>query len=178
MPSAQRAARGLAVVEQFLAQPEYERATTLMMFLSLPLEIDTAPIAIRAWEDGKRVLAPLVDWEQKRMIPIEIRSLTDDVRTDDHGVRVPIDGQPIPIAEIDLVVVPGIGFDPSGNRLGRGGGFYDRFLSHRNFHGHACALALDEQVIEAVPFDEKDVRVSLIVTDRRVIRARASGANR
>jgi len=169
--------RGRAIVDRFLAQPEFDQAGTIMMYLSIPPEVDTAAIAIRAWEEGKRVLAPLVDWEQKRMIPVEIGSLSDDVRTDRHGVRVPVDGVPIPIGDIDLVVVPGIAFDGQGNRLGRGGGYYDRFLSHRDYRASSCALAFDEQVVDSVPHDDRDMRVSLLISDTRLLRfSNASGA--
>lgn len=150
--------------------PEYRRAEIVMIFLSMPREVDTSQIALRCWNDMKRVLAPKVSWEQRRMLPIEIRSLISDVHRGILGIREPLDGLPIPVADIDLVIVPGLGFDEEGNRLGRGRGFYERFLSHRDFRGVACALALEDQVVAAVPSDETDVRVHLVVTDARVRR--------
>jgi 5-formyltetrahydrofolate cyclo-ligase len=136
--------------------------------------VDTTTIALRAWGDSKRVLAPQVSWEQKRMLPIEIRSLTDDVRRDAMGLREPIDGPPIPVGEIDLVIVPGLGFDEQGNRLGRGRGFYDRFLLHRDFRAKACALAFEDQVVAEVPIDENDAKMDLLVTDAKLRRFRKS----
>ena len=153
-----------------VAQPEYQRAEVLMLFLSLPTEVNTAPLALRAWQDGKRVLAPRVTWEQRRMIPVEIRSLTEDIEETRGSLRQPVQGEPVPIAMIDLVVVPGLGFDVRGNRLGRGRGFYDRFLANPDFVGTTCALSLEEQVVEAVPTDTHDIRVNMIVTDRQVRR--------
>ena len=86
------------------------------------------------------------------------------------GIREPIEGPPLPLSEIDLVIVPGLGFDEEGNRLGRGRGFYDRFLSHPNFHGVSCAVAFEEQVFESIPVDPADVRMDMLVTDVKVRR--------
>ena len=141
-----------------------------MIFLSLPTEVDTTPVALRAWQERKRVLAPKVSWNQRRMLPVEIRSLTDDVAETNMGIREPAAGQPFPIAHIDLVIVPGIGFDEFGNRLGRGRGFYDRFLAHPEFEGVSCALALELQVTTTVPVGPLDRAVDMLVTDQTVRR--------
>ncbi|HNQ21748.1 MAG TPA: 5-formyltetrahydrofolate cyclo-ligase [Phycisphaerae bacterium] len=71
---------------------------------------------------------------------------------------------------VDLMVVPGLGFDEYGNRLGRGRGFYDRFLAHPEFAGIACALAFEEQVCPTIPAGPLDRRVSMLVTDAKVRR--------
>ena len=147
--------------------PEYVRAEVIMVFLSLPNEIDTTPIVLRAWQDHKRVLAPKVSWNQRRMIPVEIRSLTEDLQISHFGIREPVAGIPFPISLIDLVIVPGLGFDEFGNRLGRGRGFYDRFLAHPEFAGTACGLAFEEQLCPNLPAGPLDRRVSLLVTDER-----------
>jgi 5-formyltetrahydrofolate cyclo-ligase len=104
------------------------------------------------------------------MLPIEIHSLTSDVHHGLLGVREPVEGMPVPVSDIDLVIVPGLGFDEHGNRLGRGRGFYDRFLSHRDFRAVACALAFEEQIVPAVPAGASDVRMHMLVTDQRVVR--------
>jgi 5-formyltetrahydrofolate cyclo-ligase len=166
---AERSARACNLL---LGQPEYARAESIMIYLSMPQEVDTAAIAVRAWEDLKRVLAPRVAWEQRRMHPVEIHSLASST-TEQDGVGIrqpPSDGQVLPVSEIDLIIVPGLGFDESGNRLGRGRGFYDRFLGHRDFRGIACALAFEEQVLPQVPSEALDVKVDMLVTDVRVRR--------
>ncbi len=151
-------------------QPEFERCETVMVFLSLPTEINTAPLVLRAWQDGKRVLAPRVSWEQRRMMPVEIRSLTEDIEDTQWNLRQPLQGDPVPLSMIDLVVVPGLGFDRAGNRLGRGRGFYDRFLAHSEFAGSTCAVAFEEQIVEAIPADPHDIRVDMLITDQHVRR--------
>lgn len=162
--------RSLRACHRLFQQKEYVKAEVVQVFLSLPTEIDTAPIVLRAWQDRKRVLAPKVSWEQRRMLPVEIRSLTEDLTVSALGVREPAAGVPIPISLIDLVIVPGLGFDGFGNRLGRGRGFYDRFLAHPEFKGVACGLAYEEQFTTAIPVGPLDRQVDMLVTDEKVRR--------
>jgi 5-formyltetrahydrofolate cyclo-ligase len=170
IPPETRHAKSVAVCERLLETPEYRLARTVMIFLSTPTEVDTSGIALDAWRRDKRVAAPRVSFEQRRMAAIEIDSLSSGLHTIALGVREPIDGQLIPPGELDLVFVPGLAFDEQGNRLGRGQGFYDRFLSQPAFAGVSCAVAFEEQVLPAVPHEEHDVRVRMLVTDRRVLR--------
>ncbi|MDO8629476.1 MAG: 5-formyltetrahydrofolate cyclo-ligase, partial [Phycisphaerales bacterium] len=151
-------------------QSEYTKAEVVMVFLSLPTEIDTSPIVLHCWQKRKRVLAPKVSWNQRRMLPVEIRSLTDDLVVAGMGIREPIAGIPFPISLIDLVIVPGLGFDEYGNRLGRGRGFYDRFLAHPDFHGVACGLAFERQFLPQIPVGPLDRHVDMLVTDTSVRR--------
>jgi 5-formyltetrahydrofolate cyclo-ligase len=141
-----------------------------MVFLSLPTEIDTTPLVLHAWRDHKRVLAPKVSWEQRRMLPIEIQSLSDDVSESPLGIREPAQGVPIPVGSIDLAIVPGLGFDRHGHRIGRGRGFYDRFLAHRDWQGVSCGFAIQEQIVEQVPVTDKDVGVNMLITDAEINR--------
>jgi 5-formyltetrahydrofolate cyclo-ligase len=170
IPEAQLQARSAAACRLLCEQDEYRRAEILMLFLSAPHEVDTRQLALQAWADIKRVLAPRVSWDQRRMLPIEIHSLASDVEDGYMGIREPVEGMPVPVSDIDLVVVPGLGFDEHGNRLGRGRGFYDRFLSHPDFRGVSCALALEEQVVPSIPVGPSDVCVDMLVTDVKVRR--------
>jgi 5-formyltetrahydrofolate cyclo-ligase len=162
--------RSAAACRLLFETDEYRRADVIMIFLSTTHEVDTSSIAIQAWRDSKRVLAPRVSWEQRRLLPVEIKSLTTDVEPGQMGIRQPAEGMPVPVLDIDLVVVPGLAFDERGNRLGRGRGFYDRFLSHKDLQAVACAVALEEQVVPEVPVGEFDKRMDMLVTDVRVRR--------
>lgn len=162
--------RSLRAAHRLFEQPEYIKAEIVMVFLPLPNELDTTPIVLRSWQDRKRVLAPKVAWNQRRMLPLEIRSLTDDLVVSTMGIREPVTGIPFPISLIDLVIVPGLAFDEYGNRLGRGRGFYDRFLAHPEFEGVACGVALEEQVSKRLPVGPLDRPVDMLITDERVRR--------
>ncbi len=153
-------------------RPEFIRSEVVMVYLSRPAEVDTTSLVLRCWQDHKRVLVPKVSWEQRRMLPVEMRSLSDATTVSELGVREPESGAPFPISLIDLVIVPGLAFDEYGNRLGRGRGFYDRFLAHPEFRGIACGLAFEVQLTPAVPVGPLDRSVDLLVTDTTVRRFR------
>lgn len=170
VPAQQVGIQSVRACQRLVEQPEYRRAEIMMVFLSLPGEIDTTALVLKAWQDRKRVLAPKVSWEQRRMIPIEIRSLTHDLTITGMGLREPATGTPIPLPIIDLVIVPGLGYDVYGNRLGRGRGFYDRFLANPEFAGVACGLAFEQQFVEEIPAGSLDRPVDLLITDEKVRR--------
>jgi 5-formyltetrahydrofolate cyclo-ligase len=150
--------------------PEFAAARVVMLYLSMPTEVDTSPLALKCWQAGKTVVVPKVSWDQRRMLPVEISSLTDHVTTSGPGVREPIGGKPVPVDLIDLVVVPGLGFSEKGYRIGRGMGFYDRFLAQGEFIGISCGLAFDEQIVADLPVLDHDIPLSMLVTDRGVRR--------
>jgi len=170
VPPDTMAQRSRLAAARLFGEPEYRRAEVIMVYLALPQEADTTNIVLQAWQDHKRILAPQVSWESRQMIPVEIRNLDADVASNEMGFREPVRGLPFPIELIDLVVVPGLGFDPAGNRLGRGRGFYDRFLSRPEFKGVSCGFAIEDQLVESIPAGPQDVRVNMLVTDAAVRR--------
>lgn len=170
----QRHAKSQAVCRQVIDSPEFAAATVVMLYLSMSQEVDTAPIALRAWQDGKTVAVPKVFMSDRSMLPVEIQSLDTGMNTTPVGVREPDVGQPIPIEIIDLVLVPGLGFSQSGERIGRGGGFYDRFLALTSFQGATCGLAFEEQVLESLPTLPHDQRLNMLVTDTGIRRFHAA----
>ncbi len=166
----QRHARSMQAWRLLTEQPEYQRAEVIMVFLSLPTEAETVGLVLQAWEDRKRVLAPRVSWDQRRMIPVEIQSLEQDVVQTVTGPLEPIKGVPFPVEYIDMVIVPGLGFDLLGNRLGRGRGFYDRFLALPDIQAVSCGLAFEDQVVPTLPIGPGDMQVDMLVTDQKVRR--------
>ncbi len=165
-----RNARSRAVSTRVAATPEWAKASVVMLYLATPQEVDTSELALQAWQAGKTVVVPKVSWNQRRILPTEINSLGTEMTTSGQGIREPIAGNPMPVDDIDLVLVPGLGFDRRGNRIGRGMGFYDRFLSQDGFLGLTCGVAFAEQVIDAVPMHEHDVPLGMLVTDRDIVR--------
>ena len=82
------------------------------------------------------------------------------------GVREPgADCPLISLNQLDLILVPGVTFDLTGHRLGRGKGFYDRLLA--GFCGHKCGVAFEAQIVAAVPAEPHDVLVNSILTPTR-----------
>ncbi len=100
------------------------------------------------------------------MLPTEITSLHDQMTSTGPGIREPLTGRPMPVEFIDMVLVPGLGFTDNGYRIGRGMGFYDRFLAQPEFVGVSCGLAFDEQIVEQLPLLDHDVPLSMLITDK------------
>jgi 5-formyltetrahydrofolate cyclo-ligase len=140
-----------------------------MMYLSLPHEADTSEAILQAWQLGKIVAVPKISWQQRHMIPVQINSLETGFSTEASGLRNPIGGAPVPFEEIDLVVTPALGFDRKGNRLGRGGSFYDRFFANKELKAPRCGFAFAEQVVDLIPVTERDEPVDFLVTDEEII---------
>jgi len=175
MPAEAAAELSAAACESLLALEEYARARSVMLYAPIPGEVDCRPIAVAGWKDGKKVLLPRVTWSPRRMVAVPVHSLDHPVVTGRNGLREP-EGQPVAIEEIDLIVVPGLAYDRHGNRLGRGGGFYDRFLARPGLAAHTCGLAFSIQVVGNIPVHPNDYPVKVLVTDKEVLRFNNGGS--
>ena len=169
MTPEQRIQKSKKACQNLIATEQFQKASTIMMYLSLPYEADVSEAILCAWQLGKMVVAPKISWQQRHMLPVEINSLDTGFSTKVSGLRNPVKGQPIPFEDIDLVVAPGLGFDRKGNRLGRGGSYYDRFFANENTRAVRCAFAFSEQMCDLVPTNDRDEPVDFIVTDEEVI---------
>ncbi len=158
--------------QYLVATEEFKGASVVMLYLSLPHEVDTTSAILQAWQQEKTVAVPKVSWQQRHMIPVEINSLEVRLSTEASGLRNPITGVPIPPEEIDLVVTPGLAYDKTGNRLGRGGSFYDRFFSSKHLDAVKCGISFGVQLVESVPMDPHDIPVYMIITEDGVIKCK------
>lgn len=156
--------------QKLVTLPAFREAATIMMYLALDYEADTEVAVREAWRLGKTVVVPKVVWEEKYMVPVQIDSLDGDFDNGPiAGLRNPVaDGQ-TPLGQIDLVVVPALGFDRQGHRLGHGGGYYDRFFADKHVTALRCGFGFCEQVVDAVPVFDTDQSLDLIVTDEYIV---------
>ncbi len=155
---------------RLVRQEEYRRARTVMLFLPMSEEADVGLVAQAAWGNGKTVLAPRIDWASRTIAPVEIASLSRGVDTSRLGVPNPPIGKVWRPADVDLIVAPALAIDRRGNRLGRGGGYYDRFLAQEGLRAVTCALVFAEQLLDELPRLPHDRSVDMVVTDREVLR--------
>ena len=160
----QRTHAGGIITAQVLL--ELKRAGTVMLYASMPEEIDLFPLMEKLISAEKRIALPEITgrgtMEARELAAMD--ALIDgafDIPTPD-----PARGAQIPPEEIDVVIVPGAAFDADGGRLGLGGGYYDRFLP-RAVHAERLVLAFDFQIVPAVPMAAWDARVDQILTERR-----------
>ena len=168
MTDEQRSEKSKKACRNLVSTRQFQNAAVVMMYLSLPHEVDTSEAILSAWQLGKTVLVPKVSWQQRHMIPVQINSLETDFSTEASGLRNPITGVPMPLEDIDLVVTPALGFDGKGNRLGRGSSYYDRFFANAELKATRCGFAFAEQRVETIPVAEHDEPVGFLVTDEGV----------
>jgi len=155
--------------ENLVKTAQFQKASVVMLYLTIPYEIDASEAIISAWQMNKAVAVPKVSWEQRHMIPVQIHTLETEPAWQGSRLHNPMVGQPIALEEIDLVVAPGLGYDSNGNRLGRGGTYYDRFFASAELTAWRCGFAFSEQRVDSIPMDSHDQKVDFLVTDEEVI---------
>lgn len=157
-----------AIASQVESLADYQDATTVLFYASMPSELSLDGLIERAIIAGKIVCVPAVDWDSKTMSAVQIESLDNNLQIGRYGLRTPCsDCKPLPDAHISLALIPGLGFDPQGNRLGRGAGFYDRWIGDRLKNGGPLSLVgvcFDEQLVERIPTDPHDQPMDRVVT--------------
>ncbi|MFH1691852.1 MAG: 5-formyltetrahydrofolate cyclo-ligase, partial [Candidatus Omnitrophota bacterium] len=127
----QRLRKSFEISEKLFALKDFVKAKTILFYLSFDGEVDTLRMIKDSMKQGKRVAVPVIQKEHKKIIPSLVEELDSELKIGPYGVRHPKDEhiRPITAERLDLVIVPGLAFDEAGNRLGRGMGYYDRFLS-------------------------------------------------
>jgi 5-formyltetrahydrofolate cyclo-ligase len=186
---AEAAARSRAAAGLMGSIPEYREAGIVLVFLSMPGEIDTRSLIEFALDAGKRLAVPRIEYADSGSSDIAFVELEADFASwprDRFGIPEPSpDSRRLALDDLirpeALVVVPGLAFDRGMRRLGRGKGYYDRFIKSVRVAGksvsgfHFCGYGYSVQVTEQVPADDGDELLDLIVTDEEIIRPRAIG---
>ncbi len=147
------------------------RGRGVSSFMPLRAEKSRRSPLIERWiEEGRKVILPRVEGDV--MTLVEMDGL-DDLGPGYRGLLEPRPGagRKVPWKEVEVALVPGLAFDLQGNRLGRGGGHYDRALPRLGPKALKIGLAFDFQVVERLPAEARDIPVHLVVTETRVIEA-------
>jgi 5-formyltetrahydrofolate cyclo-ligase len=175
LTATERAEASRKIARRLARLTEFQEAETVLLFASFGHEVDTWELMRRAAAAHKRVVLPRV---QKHKPDMELRAVTDleqQLAPGAMGIMEPVLGCPeVQAAELDLIMLPGVAFDVNGGRLGYGGGYYDRLLARLAKQGCSPALvaiAFEMQIVDEVPMGADDMRVPLIVTEEREIRA-------
>jgi 5-formyltetrahydrofolate cyclo-ligase len=165
----ERQAKGETIAQAVLALPEVVRACVVMAFLALPDEVDTRPLIAGLWEQGKVVAVPHTDVERGQLFAVRLDSGAA-LRPAALSVREPQVQEPVALAAVEVVILPGQAFDREGHRLGRGKGFYDRFVQQKECVAFRVAVAFSSQVLVVLPHGPSDARLDLLVTEKEVLR--------
>ncbi len=146
---------------------EFAQAKTILFYASFNGEVETFEMMKRGLKLGKQIALPMIISEDKKIVPALIKDVDSDLETGPYGIKQPKKEGHAPVSgdQIDLVVVPGLAFDRSGRRLGRGAGYYDRFLAESCAGTPTVGLAFDFQVVDALPFEPHDQAVSFVISN-------------
>lgn len=170
IPDGERRRRGEAIRERLLGHPEVGEAGTVLIFASFGSEVPTRDLASDLHAAGKRLLLPYLAESGMQVAEVDP---DEPLVASTYGPLEPPRRTPVDPSEVDVVVAPGLAFDRRGNRLGYGGGAYDRYLARLSPATLLVGIGFREQVVDEVPTGPGDVPVHIVVTDREVIDTRS-----
>jgi 5-formyltetrahydrofolate cyclo-ligase len=162
----QREAASAAACALLRGQPVWKSARRILFYAPLPLEIDLRPLMFEALREGRQVALPRFLPSERAYGACQITDHDTDCVPGRFGIQEPKEHcPPAPLNQLDLLLVPGVGFALDGHRLGRGRGYFDRLL-HR-VTAVKCGVGFDEQVVEEVPVEIHDVVMDCMLTPTR-----------
>ena len=167
-PQKQRLAKSLAIERALRKSTFYRRAKVILSYVAIDSEVETLPILTKALADGKRVAVPVTMKRSKRLVAAEIKDPVKDLAVKGpFGIPEPPRAGRRLIApeKLELILVPGIAFDRKGRRLGRGGGYFDRFLSTVPPTTPRIGLAFRFQLVKQNPWESHDQPVTQVITE-------------
>ena len=156
LDSRQRLRASAAIFSAVERLPEFRAARTVAVFAALPDEPATDEVLAR-WASTRRVVLPRVEGDAMRFYACRPDALV-------FGILEPQGERPCPAGEIDLVVCPGVAFTADGRRLGRGRGYYDRYLGDPAFRGFRVGVCYAHQLVDDLPVEPHDVRMDRVIT--------------
>jgi len=150
---------------------EYKNSQNIMFYVATRSEVQTEEMIKASIRVGKNIFVPVILTECNSLAPSKILDFNNELEIGKKGILEPKKEyyKYFPLENIDLIVVPGVSFDLSGNRIGRGFGYYDNFLRKISISTKIIALAFEMQIIEKIPTDKNDIPVHKIITEKRII---------
>ena len=160
LDSRQRLRASAAIFSAVERLPEFRAARTVAVFAALPDEPATDEVLAR-WASTRRVVLPRVEGDAMRFYACRPDALVFGA----FGILEPQGERPCPAGEIDLVVCPGVAFTADGRRLGRGRGYYDRYLGDPAFRGFRVGVCYAHQLVDDLPVEPHDVFMDYVITN-------------
>ena len=163
-----RLKKSRAIELKLFKTPEFKKARVILFYASFDGEVETFAMMKQALQSGKKIVLPRILRDQKSMILSFVTNLKKDLTPGPYGILHPKKNalRPLYAAELDLAIVPGVAFDCRHNRLGRGAGYYDRFLAQLPKTIPVLGLAFDFQIVSRLPhLDAHDIPVSRVIAN-------------
>lgn len=167
----ERQVREQIIADKIQNLPIFRKASIIFFYASFRSEVGTLSFIDKTLKNGKRVILPVVIKEQSRLALYEIYSIHELVP---GYMKIPEPTQEgkseFMLAHVDLIIIPGVAYDRKGNRIGYGGGYYDRLLADSKSTGiPIIAPAFVQQLVPSIPSELHDIKVDIIVTEQGVI---------
>lgn len=157
----------------FVQQPEFQHSQTIAIYLAYRDEFDSAPLIEQIWRAKKRCYLPILDADQKILSFVEY-AYGDPLQRNQFKILEPRNrDQIIDINRLDCIIAPLIAFDLTGNRLGTGGGYYDRTLAKSSWQkgsNKIIGLGFAAQCAEQIPNDPWDISLDAVITEQKFVR--------
>lgn len=158
------------IFKKLIESDIYNNSKKIFTYVSFASEIDTIKFIKYALNDNKEVYVPKTDKTKKEMVAIRINSL-ENMDVDNWGILEPKSVDKNKIGKnFDLILIPGLAFDRKGNRIGYGGGYYDKYLSQIKEENNKIVLAYDFQVVDSIKNEVHDIKVNYIITNNKFIK--------
>jgi len=177
LPAEEIAWKSYMICDFIQQQSAWREAKIVALFASLPTE----PVVEFLWDDirssGKKACYPKVNGDNLTLITVSDPS---ELVTSRWQLREPVMREPNlqSLEKIDLILVPGLAFSRLGERLGRGGGFYDRLLARDILHAHKIGVCFDMQAFRELPIESHDVQVDEVVTESGILQRKTLSSTR
>lgn len=156
--------------------PFWERAVTVFGYMGIDDEVDLQAVFRAAIREGKRIALPRVETRDGPMTFHLVGDFPLSLERHPYGFLQPPPEAPEVQGDLDtIVLVPGRAFDRQGRRLGRGGGYYDRFIAHTGDGPVTVGICYSAQVVQEVPVTDRDESVQIVVSDAETCFARRPG---
>lgn len=169
------------IVARFMALPEYGGAQTVMFYVDVRDEVRTRHDLADALDSGKKIVVPYCVDGELELFHLENM---DELETGMYKILEPraalrtVPEKKAAVEELDLIMVPGVAFDPRGGRTGHGKGYYDKLLQHARSDTPLVALAFECQIFPEIPTQEHDVFMDKVVTEDAVYESGTRNAER
>ncbi|PRX24220.1 5-formyltetrahydrofolate cyclo-ligase [Orenia metallireducens] len=147
---------------------KFKAAQSIIFFVSFKNEVRTEAMIKEALDLGKRVIVPITNIKENKLELSELKDYDQELTEGTYGILEPKQEyrRPVNFSNADLVICPGLAFDRKGNRLGYGGGYYDRLLT-QDLTINRVAICFDFQIINKVVVDEYDIKMNKIISESR-----------
>ena len=163
------------IFNKLVSMDIYCRSKVIMCYMDFRNEVKTGEFIRASLEKGKRIAVPMISLDMNRakaIIPCEIYNIEYELEKGTLGILEPKNEfrRVLDPENIDMVIVPGIVFDLRKNRIGYGAGYYDRFLNSTGKDCFKVGVAFELQILNEIPAEAHDVRLDMIITEKRVIK--------